>query len=166
MQFLKVALPLAPFLFQIYSFSMKKIITLILATFISHSVWAAADSVAVFHRPEKVVILINEAGEYGRLHEMMNAFGKKDSFIAQSADESIKIQCGRIIDAASCTFRFLPATGILISEKSLKARTLLTNLGLESENFEMIFESSREDKFVLKIIDGNINFFASKKIFN
>ncbi|MEA9354567.1 hypothetical protein SHI21_00025 [Bacteriovorax sp. PP10] len=142
---------------------MKKIIILILATFITHSAIAASDSVAVFHRPEKVVVLINEAGESGRLHDLMNALGKENSFIAQSADESIKIQCGRITDAASCTFRFFPGTGILISEKSLKARTLLTNLGLESENFEMLFESSREDKFVLKIIDGNINFFASKK---
>ena len=124
---------------------------------------AALDSVAVFHRPEKVIILINERGQSGRLHDMMNSFGKEDSFSALSADENIKIQCNRIIDAASCTFRFFPSEGIQIKEKTLKARTLLSNLNLESENFEMIFESSREDKFVLKVIDGNINFFASKR---
>ncbi len=144
---------------------MKKIITLIFATFITHSVFASADSVAVFHTPEKIVVLINESGETGRLHDMMNAFGKEKSFTLQTPDDTIKIQCARITDAASCTFRFFPGAGIQIFEKSLKARTLLTNLNLESENFEMIFESSREDKFVLKIIDGNINFFASKKLF-
>jgi hypothetical protein len=162
--FLKVALLLAPFLPKFYIPTMKKIIALILATFITHSAFASSDSIAVFHRPEKIVILINEVGESGRLHDLMNAFGKENSFVAQSAEDSIKIQCGRVPDAASCTFRFFPGAGIQITEKSVKARTLLANLGLESENFEMFFESSREDKFVLKVIDGNINFFASKRL--
>ena len=142
---------------------MKTLLILTLVTFISSTAMAASDSVAVFHRPEKVVILINERGETGRLHDMMNSFNVEDSFVTQNADESIKIQCKRMTDAASCTFRFFPATGIQIQAKTLKGETALTNLNLESDDFEMSFESSREDKFSLKILDGNIIFSASKK---
>ena len=144
---------------------MKILLLLTLTIFISSTAMAARDSVAVFHRPEKVIILINERGETGRLHDMMNSFNVEDSFVVQDADESIKIQCNRMTDAASCTFRFFPATRIQIQGKTLKAYSSLKNLNLESDNFEMSFESSREDKFSLKILDGNINFFASKKTF-
>lgn len=163
MQLSKVALPLESLLSISYNFLMKNLLTLTLAIFITSNVWAAADSVAVFHRPEKVIVLINERGESGRLHDMMNSMNVDSTLVTQTRDDSIKIQCSRIVDAVSCTFRFFPATGIQIKDKTLKARTLLSNLNLESENFEMLFESSREDKFVLKIIDGNINFYAAKK---
>lgn len=142
---------------------MKTLLTLTLAILISSTAMAASDSVAVFHRPEKVVILINERGETGRLHDVMSCFYVEDSFVTQNVDESIKIQCKRMTDAVSCSFRFFPATGIQIQDKTLKAQSSLKNLDLESDNFEMSFESSREDRFSLKVLDGNIIFFAAKK---
>jgi hypothetical protein len=125
---------------------------------------AAQDSVAVFHRAEKVVVLINEQNQ-GRLQAFMDHVGDDTDTLIETPDQSIRLNCGRKYDAASCTFSFLPSTFVKIEDKSLQARATLSELSLpELEHFEMSFESSREDKMTLRIQDGVLEIIASKRV--
>jgi hypothetical protein len=131
-------------------------------------VMAQSDSIAVFHRPEKVIIQINEGhSKSSRLSDMMDFFNVDTHFEVISPDKSIKISCARNIEASSCIFRFLPGTSTSITLKKLQASTTLSDLKLEGNGvFDFYFESSMSDKFSLQIDDGKIIFSASKKIIN
>ena len=143
---------------------MKNTLTLLFTLILSTSTFAASDSIGVFHRPEKVLVLINERGSNARLQEMMNAFGIGDTLQAITADETVKISCAREESLASCTFRFLPGKDVTISGKTVQAKALMTDLKLEtSESFEMYFESSMADKFLLKVENGLLTISAGKK---
>lgn len=145
---------------------MKKILSILLATIlISSAAMAQSDSVGVFHRPEKVIILINEGNQgTSRLSDMMDFLKVGDNFQVFSPDQNIKISCARGNGAATCTFRFFPGQDVLISPKNLEASTALSGLSLKTEgSFELYFESSMEDKFLLSIVDGHIHFSASKR---
>lgn len=138
----------------------------LLTFLLSTQAFAASDSVAVFHRPEKVAVLVNERGEASRLQMLMdNLNAGKDLHVINEAD-SIMITCGRVINAASCTFSFLKGKGVLIetSPRQLFATADLNDLGVESsERFETTFESSMEDYLHILVADGKIHFTASKK---
>ena len=124
---------------------------------------AAQDSVAVFHRAEKVVVLINEQNQ-GRLQAFMDHVGDDTDTLIETPDQSMRLNCGRKYDAASCTFRFLPSAFVKIEEKTLHAHATLAELSLpELEHFEMTFESSREDKMTLRIQHGVLEVVASKR---
>ncbi|MBY0412680.1 MAG: hypothetical protein K2Q18_00870, partial [Bdellovibrionales bacterium] len=123
------------------------------------------DSVGVFHRPEKVIVLINE-GPYGtnRLSSFMDFLNVSDQLKAESLDKKIKLLCGRANGAASCTFTFFPGQDVIISAKKLEAKSTLSELNLKADgNFEFSFESSMSDKFNLKIDGDDITFKANKK---
>ena len=149
---------------------MKNILSLLLLTIFTSSIaMAQSDSVGVFHRPEKVIVLINEGNQQAttRLSDMMDFLGVDSRFEALSSDQNIKITCARAYGAASCTFRFFPGKNSEITTKKLEASATLSDLNLQAEgSFEFYFESSMEDKFLLKIVDGNVAFSASKKILN
>lgn len=124
---------------------------------------AAQDSVAVFLRAEKIVVLINEANN-GRLQEWMNHLGLGTDLFAVSADENIRLSCGRRADVASCTFRLIPSASVKLNQKTVIAQASLAELQLPAVgNFEMSFASSREDKMTLKIQDGILQITASKR---
>jgi hypothetical protein len=146
---------------------MKNIITILFTTFfLISSALAQSDSVAVFHRPEKVIIQINEGYEVTRrLINLMENLGKENNFTATSPEENIKISCGRgLEEVASCIFKFLPGKNVSIVGKKLEASIDISDLKLESVgNFELYFESSMSDKFLLKIIEGTLTISASKK---
>ena len=126
---------------------------------------AAADSVAIFHKPQKVIVLINELGEGERLQTMLNYFEVGETLDVQSKDASIKVTCRRTISTASCTFRFLPSESSVIGKRSLEASSTLQELGLTIlDDFDMSFESSMQDKFFLDVSNGKITFSASKKL--
>lgn len=130
----------------------------------SVSAIASADSVGVFHRPEKVVVLINERGVDGRLHQFMNQMGAGSQLQVLSLDESLKIECGRQTDAVSCTFRFFPSEAIEIGQRFVKAEFAASDLTQALPTaFEMTFESSREDLFVLKSDGASLSLFAKKR---
>lgn len=146
---------------------MKSLIALILLSLTaSASAFPRNDSVAVFHRPEKVIVQINEGYDgYSRLSDMMDFLDVGNRFQATSTDQNIVISCGRNREAASCIFKFLPGNDIKISPKKLSAKANLKDLKLDAEGaFIFHFVSSMEDRFMVKIIDGVIFFEASKKV--
>lgn len=122
---------------------------------------AAADSVAVFHRPEKVVVLINENGTDSRLQQFMNALSADHRVFWVTRDESIKIDCARNTEKVSCTFRFTPSENVIIEEKRVWAETDAAELN--KNEFQMSFESSQEDRFHLTMTPSGIQFWAGKR---
>lgn len=136
---------------------------------------AAWDSVAVFHRPEKVIVLINERGSLGqsRLQNWMDLFSTESSTAASlqflSNDEGIKFTCGRQVDAASCTFRFLPSKNVVISDRHVEAvlnKTELAQAGLplkEVTDFDISFLNSNGDQFRLWIESTQQIRFSGRK---
>lgn len=145
---------------------MKKFLFIISTLLLSSSTFAASDSVAVFHRPEKVAVLVNERGEYSRLQSLMtNLAGTDDKIHVINDSDTVVITCGRNTEAASCTFSFLQGKDVLIESRKMSASARLSELGLAgSEDFETSFESSMQDKFSITVKDGFIFFNSSKKI--
>lgn len=138
----------------------------VLLSISSNSAFAQSDSVAVFHRPEKVIIQINEGYEgTRRLIDLLENLKQEKQFSTSSADENIKISCARgSEEVASCIFKFLPGKNVIITNKKVEATINLSDLKLESvNNLEIYFESSMKDKFQLKITDGVLSISASKK---
>ncbi|KYG62690.1 hypothetical protein AZI87_15495 [Bdellovibrio bacteriovorus] len=133
----------------------------LLLSLMATNAFAAADSVGVFHRPEKVVVLVNEHGSQGRLQGFMDALQAQDQLLWLSQDESIKIQCGRNATDASCTFRFFPSDSVSVESRSVNAFT--EGKSLAKNPYEMHFESSNGDKFTLKVEEQGISFWGSKK---
>lgn len=125
---------------------------------------AASDSVAVFHRPEKVIVLINEQHQ-GRLQSFMDHLDVQTDLDIQSLDGSVILSCGRRPDVASCTFTFYPSDLVRVGNKAADVAVPLTEMSLpELGNFEMSFESSREDKMTLQIQEGVLKVQASKRV--
>jgi hypothetical protein len=126
---------------------------------------ASYDSVAVFHRSEKVVVLINEQDQ-GRLQAWMNHVGDEEDMLIEAPDKSIRLNCGRNREAATCTFTFLPSEFVQIGNN----KTLYVEIPLEALRlphltaFEMKFQSSREDRFVLNIENDKLLVRATKRV--
>ena len=57
---------------------------------------AARDSVAVFYKPEKTGVLLNERGSNGRIQQFMNTLGIEENIYWLNEDESINIRWSRI----------------------------------------------------------------------
>lgn len=136
------------------------VIVLILIGF-SIQAQAPADSVGVFHKPDKVIVLLNERGAYGRIQQFMDLIGDEDSLYWLSADESVKLQCARTNLEASCTFRFLPSALVEISGRGVRA--FVTAEDLNKSDFEMTFQSSMEDRLVMKMTAEGLSFWAGKR---
>jgi hypothetical protein len=145
---------------------MKKIFSVIflISLLPASALQASYDSVAVFHRPEKVVVLINEQNQ-GRLQAWMDHVGDEEDMLIEAPDKSIRLSCGRNREAATCTFTFLRSDVVQIGNKNLYVQIPLRDLRLPAlENFEMKFESSREDRFVLSIENDMLLIRAQKRI--
>jgi hypothetical protein len=135
---------------------MKSIIATLLV-FTSVQATASQDSVGVFFSPQKTVVLINEEGA-NRLHAFMDHLAVRGELHLLNQDASIKIDCGRTADSASCTFRLLPSPTVQYGHKSVQAELAIDIAGA----FETSFESSRGDQFVLQIVDGKLRLTAQK----
>lgn len=130
---------------------------------------ASLDSVGVFHRPEKVVVLVSERGANTRLMNWMNAWSSERSFEILSEDESIRIQCGtNELLTTTCTFRLLPSRFVSI-EKGSSGKTADFDISLQNINreplvheFSMSFESSENHRFQISIENGILKALASK----
>lgn len=129
--------------------------------FLSLSVQAqnARDSVGVFHRSDKVVVLVTERSGNGRLENFMNAVADGDTLFLKNADESIHIRCGKSIKESSCTFRFHPSEFVQIGDRNVQGILPLKTRG----SADVIFESSMGDKFILKVTEQGLQFWAGKK---
>lgn len=101
---------------------------------VSEAVAAKWDSVGVFLRPQKSVILINESRANSwpgsKIHQLMDVMNVATDFAFLSQDESIKLSCGRNVNAAICTFRFYPSSGVRILGKEVEAKIALSDLEL------------------------------------
>jgi hypothetical protein len=129
--------------------------------FLSLSVQAqsARDSVGVFHRSDKVVVLVTERYGNGRLENFMNAVADGDTLFLKNTDESIHIRCGKSAKESSCTFRFHPSESVHIGDRNVQGILPLKTRA----HSEVIFESSMGDKFILKVTEQGLQFWAGKK---
>ena len=137
----------------------------LLISLMSFSAFAQQDSVAVFYRPERVVILINERFEQGnRLNDFLDQIGAGESFDVITTDKTINISCYRGTMGSSCTFKFMPGNGIVIQDRSVTVKTTLNTLKLtDVPPFKMHFRGSMNDKFDLVITeDGGVQIFGAK----
>lgn len=135
---------------------------LILSSLTSH---AALDHVGVFHRMDKVIILINEpiGGQLDRMLKALNGFGEENRKWI-SADGTFKISCGRGDTIMGCTIRFLPSENTIIGERDVTHEISLNELGTASSgNIEIYFESSRKDKFILSLQNNVLKIYATKR---
>lgn len=145
-------------------FVFAAVFTALMSLQISTTALAASDSVAVFHKPNKVVVLVNTRQGDLRLAQFVDMVGDQDSLAAATSDGSIRIKCGVSDASASCTFGFAPSAHVTILPKSVKAQVRLRDLNLpESEDYWTEFESSQGDKFILEIRAGELILTASKR---
>lgn len=143
---------------------MKFVFATLMALQISTSAFAASDSIAVFHKPNKVVVLVNTRQGDLRLEQFVDMVGGQGSLVAATNDGSIRIKCGVGDASASCTFGFAPSAHVTIMPKSVKAQVSLGDLNLPaSEYYWTEFESSQGDKFILEIRAGELILTASKR---
>jgi hypothetical protein len=132
-----------------------------LFAFLLSPAFAARDSVAVFLRPEKSVILINERGADSRLQNLFSALGAGTDLLWESEDQSIRLNCGRNQTAATCTIRLLPSANVSIEAKKVSAFAELRGVRAWKET-ELTWESSRANVFTVKIFNGRIGLFGRK----
>lgn len=129
------------------------------------------DSVGVFHRPDKVIILVTERGLTSRLAQFMNLWNPSlnitqnpEAIIWQSPDQELTIRCFKNYDEHSCTFKLLPTSTFV--EIHVAQATLvdypLSGLGTV-QDFEMEFKSSRDDHFRLVSTKDKITLEATKR---
>lgn len=159
----------------------QKFITTIIFSIVSSASFAAhasgLDSVGVFYKDEKVVILINEEQGAPRLQAFFNALEARDllskppqtldRYIFLSSDKTARIQCARADHAATCTFRFLPSELAQIANRRIEAlipaiEIFGTSAPAYADDFEMIFESSMKDRFKLKLSDEGLRIEGEK----
>lgn len=120
--------------------------------------YAANDSVAVFLRPEKSVILINERGADSRLQRLIKAFGPDKELLWESPDKVIRLNCARNDSAATCTIRLLPSINVQIENKRVFARAPIEGVS----DLDLTWESSRYNRFNLRIAYGSIDLTGQK----
>ncbi len=123
---------------------------------------ASRDSVAIFHRPNKVVILLNEKNGAPRLHALMKSLGADQNFVYESYDRNLRIKCARNEEESTCTFAV--ETGGLGTIGNKRVDALIPAIELNIQNdYSMHFESSMQDKFRVIINSDGLEFVGTKK---
>ncbi|MBX3020580.1 MAG: hypothetical protein KF799_02795 [Bdellovibrionales bacterium] len=137
------------------------LVTSMIAISTSASNW---DSVAVFYRPEKVLVQINERGLNSRLQSLMTAWNFDREMKLLSQDESFKIDCARNHEAATCILRFLPSPTVNLQPRQARAELSANELGLSDiSDMKIDFLNSNGDHFHLVVEAGRISIHASKR---
>lgn len=141
---------------------MKSITSFIILLFCLNTL-AATDHVGVFHRMDKVIILINEPTG-GPLDHIISKLGLLGENKWLSEDGSFKMSCGKDPGRIGCTIRLLPSDDISIGERDAVMQISLNQIGVSySESFEIAFESSRKDKFIFSLSNGILRIYATKR---
>jgi len=133
----------------------------ILGLFFSFSAQAARDSVGVFYSSQKVNILINERGMNQRLHQFMDAMGWADNHYWANETETLKIHCAREEAKGVCVFTLKPSENVSFNTKSAEAH--FVEKSFNAKPFEMAFESSMQDKFLIRVQGSEVFIWAGKK---
>lgn len=133
--------------------------------------FAAWDSVAVFHRPEKNIVLINERGTTNlRLQNWLALFGEAGCLEFLSTAGDVKISCANVSEGSGCTFRFLPGTETnRFGARGVDSKIAYTDLqgfgfdAAKAEGFDVSFLNSNGDRFRIWADGAFVNFSGSKK---
>lgn len=121
--------------------------------------YAAKDSVALFLRPEKSVILINERGANSRLQHLIQAFGPEKELLWESEDKNFRFNCARDESKAECTISLLQSGGVLIAKKEVMAAA---NILRQTTDVSLEWASSRENRVTIEIFKGNLRIHGTK----
>lgn len=127
---------------------------------------AARDSLMLIVRPEKALVQINEPGRASRLQAFLAALAENSHVLLTSADQSLKLDCGRNETAASCVIRFLPGANARIEGKTVQGISPLAELGIApgrsvaDQSYE--FRSSNGDRFAIRVRSGSLELDGSK----
>lgn len=141
---------------------MKLLILLFVHALFLSPLYASQDSVGVFYKPEKVIVLIEEKKVAPRLNGFMNALSADNEFRYESYDKNLRIACGRNSEKAVCTFTVLPGALGKISHRKVEAFIPAIEFNFKND-YEMSFESSMQDRFYLKINSEGLEFTGTKK---
>ena len=140
-----------------------KFIFITMTLLASFPAWSASDSVGVFLRAEKVVVLTKELS-HNRLTGFMDAFHAGEKLFMDATTDGFKVVCRRDETKAACTFSFFPSPFVTIGPKRLQAEIPIQSLGTEvPSDFAMTFESSREDRCILELNNGSLKVLATKR---
>ncbi len=125
---------------------------------------AAWDSVAVFHRPEKVVVQVNEPAQTSRLSELFASLGADRELRLESKDKSVLLDCGRGASGASCILRFQPSSSVEISARSMTASIPLRDLNVSSSQpVQIAFDNSNGHHLTIVLTAAELGVVARKK---
>lgn len=119
----------------------------------------AWDAVAVFYKPEKVIVQINESYPAARLEALLTATGSTDSWSFLSDDQSFKAECDRGTLGITCIFRFLPSDTVTVDDK--KAQGFIQVALIDS--IELAFLNSNGDNVQITGDNVGLIFKAAKK---
>lgn len=135
-----------------------KLITIAIVVF-SSNLAHAWDAVAVFHKPEKVIVQINEPYPAARLEAVLTATGSTDSWSFLSEDESFKAQCDRGTLGITCIFRLVPSDTVTVDDKKAQCFIQVALIG----SIELAFLNSNGDN--VEITGDNVGLIlkAAKK---
>lgn len=134
------------------------------ALLFSSSVFANRDSVAFFYTAKKVNILINERIIDSRISQFMDVVGSENSMLLVSEQGDVRLGCARVEERSTCTFTFYPSEDVVIANKELWVEKDLEDFNLPANlEFAMSFKGSMKDQLDLRISNGRIFIFGTKK---
>lgn len=138
---------------------MSALIALVLLPISTHA-W---DSVAVFHRPEKVIVLINEHRSDNRMSSLMDQFISGNDWLLVSEDQGMKFDCGRNETHVSCTLVFFKdKAGVEIFENGALANFPL-KISLP-QDLTIALKNSNGDELHLVLTNAGLAVNAFKKL--
>lgn len=141
---------------------------LLASAFFVHALASSWDSVAVFHRPEKVIVLVHEDGvadlQNNRLRRFMSLFGQESSLVIEFKEGDLRIQCAKDDFRARCSFRILPGVRAGIEPKKVVGHWRLKELFEGNDStFQADFLNSNGDAFAITVSENNLWLIGSKK---
>lgn len=126
------------------------------------SAFAATDSVAVFQRPEKIVVQINESGANSRLQKFLSAWTAGADLLWESLAKDIHINCGRNASAATCVIRLIPSQNVAVEDTVAQTEYRFEGAPAPQDS-EASFESSRGQKFSMAVTGGVLKIKADSR---
>ncbi len=117
--------------------------------------YGSTDSVAVYHRPEKVIVMVNEYGQAPRLNTVLTAFAQKERLIFETADFSMKCAKGR--QGIGCNLRLLP-----FGDGKIGAKDAAWQGATDAQDFAVEFEGSRGHYLQLSAESGILSFHSRR----
>ncbi len=125
---------------------------------------AAHDSVGVFHRPHKVVILVSE-GHNARLTSFLAASNYISGSPWQTEQGDFKMSCGMDSFKVGCTISLYSSDRVIIGARDVRFSIPFSELGTSSQSTLAVeFESSQKDQLKLTMESGTFSLWATKKV--